>query len=91
MAWSGDLAFCGVPACRAGLPGVLAFQASLRRARRHRSSRSRYGRSTGQKTRSRSRSRRSTIKKTNSRSRSRMSKSRSRRARRHRRSRRHKG
>ncbi len=29
LAWSGDLAFCGVPACRAGLPGVLAFQASL--------------------------------------------------------------
>ena len=29
LAWSGDLAFCGVPACRAGMPGVLAFQASL--------------------------------------------------------------
>ena len=29
LAWSGDLAFCGVPACRAGLPCVLAFQASL--------------------------------------------------------------
>ncbi len=29
LAWSGDLAFCGVPACRAGMAGVLAFQASL--------------------------------------------------------------
>ncbi len=29
LAWAGDLAFCGVPACRAGMPGVLAFQAGL--------------------------------------------------------------